>query len=58
MAVFEMRCCGTKQTGYWKGYPCGARGKYEKDGKFYCANHIPEVMILRGKALAKKVKRK
>jgi hypothetical protein len=34
-------CNGIKTSGYWKGYKCNAIGKYEVDGKKYCANHLP-----------------
>jgi hypothetical protein len=52
------KCAGTKQTGYWKGYPCGAVGKYKRSEKWYCANHLPEVLAARGKPPATRVVRK
>lgn len=35
------QCSGVRNTGHWKGYPCGAAGLYEFEGKFTCANHFP-----------------
>jgi hypothetical protein len=35
------QCNGIKTSWPWKGYRCGAVGKYEVGGKKYCANHFP-----------------
>jgi len=35
------RCAGHRTSGYWKGYPCGARPMHEVGGKYYCKNHLP-----------------
>jgi hypothetical protein len=35
------KCSGYRTSGYWKGYPCGAVAHYQKDGKWWCKNHLP-----------------
>lgn len=34
-------CAGTRISGYWKGYNCGATPMHFKDGKWWCKNHLP-----------------
>jgi len=38
------QCHGIRTSWPWKGYRCGAVGKYEVDGKKYCANHFPAAL--------------
>jgi hypothetical protein len=38
--MLKATCSGVKQTGYWKGYPCGAFSMFEQDGKGVCKNHL------------------
>ena len=41
-----MKCDGIKQSGYWKGYPCGAEAL---PGRDQCPNHLPEVLELKAR---------
>ena len=42
------KCCG----GIWDGvsscsYPCGNKGKVQRDGKWYCGTHDPQKVVAR-----------
>jgi hypothetical protein len=41
IGVARRLCEGRRVSGYWKGHRCGATAKYEKDGHYYCKNHLP-----------------
>ena len=35
------KCSAVRVSGYWKGTPCGSVPMVEKDGQYYCKNHVP-----------------
>lgn len=37
----KRECAGLRKTWPWKGWPCAAVPKFQKDGKWYCKNHLP-----------------
>lgn len=39
-------CDGTRTTWPWNGYPCGAFGKHEHNGKVYCGAHFAKAVAV------------
>ncbi|MGA2160076.1 MAG: hypothetical protein ABSG90_12800 [Dehalococcoidia bacterium] len=38
--VKKRKCAGIRSSWPWKGYPCGAFGKYLFREKWYCGTHF------------------
>lgn len=38
--MIKHKCRGVRLTGVWRGYSCGAPGKVQHLGQWFCANHI------------------
>lgn len=42
MAKESKKCSGFRKTGYWKGHPCGTSPTINREGRWWCKNHVPE----------------